>query len=336
MKYIKIFMLFSSFLTVSCSYKIPDKVGVIPQPNFIKYKNGAFEITDKTIIVIDGSEEANRIANELNSFFNLNFKINLNTSLKNKKNSIHLLLSIEETNKEAYKLKVSEKGISISGKSYQGIFYGVQTLKQLLTLKSIIKKPVLNYVNITDSPEFGWRGMMLDVSRHFIPKDSVKKVIDILAMHKMNKFHWHLVDGIGWRIQIDEYPELTKKGAWRKVKPQKKPWETFEATYKNSESEVYGGFYTKEDIKEVVAYAAERYIDVIPEIEMPGHSEAALQCYPEYSCDGSGKTGVYCAGNDGSFEFLQNIISEVIPLFPSEYIHIGGDEVGKSTWLKLQ
>ena len=175
---------------------------------------------------------------------------------------------------------------------------------------------------------------MLDVSRHFFPKDSVKKVIDILAMHKMNKLHWHLVDGIGWRIEIDRYPELTKKGAWRKVKKDKKPWEDFETTYNNAGEDVYGGYYTKDDIKEIVTYAADRYIDVIPEIEMPGHSEAALQCYPEFICDGLETSGVYCAGNDGTFEFLQNIISEVVELFPNAYLHIGGDEVGKGAWLQ--
>jgi len=187
-----------------------------------------------------------------------------------------------------------------------------------------------------DEPQLQWRGMMLDVSRHFFPKDSVKKVIDILAMHKMNKLHWHLVDGIGWRIEIDAYPELTKKGAWRKVKKNKKPWEDYEATYENEEGEVYGGYYTKEDIREIVAYAADRYIDIIPEIEMPGHSEAALQCYPEFICDGLDESGVYCAGNDGTFEFLSTIIDEVVELFPNEYLHIGGDEVGKEAWLQCE
>jgi hexosaminidase len=175
--------------------------------------------------------------------------------------------------------------------------------------------------------------MMLDVSRHFMSKDSVKKVIDILAMHKLNKFHWHLVDGIGWRIQIDKYPELTRRGAWRKVKKGLKPWEDYESCYADAPGEVYGGFYTKDDIREIVQYAAERYIDVIPEIEMPGHSEAALQCYPNLICEDATNTGVYCAGKDASFTFLQAILDEVVELFPYDYLHIGGDEVGKATWL---
>jgi len=336
MKFFKLLVFCSFFITISCKNQAPEKTGIIPQPNFIEYEKGTFTITEKTVIVVDESEKAQRIVEELVSFFDENFDVKLNTSPKIQDNSIQLKISEEFNNNEAYQFNVSKKGLLIKGKTYQGVFYGLQTLKQLLTPKTIIKKPILNYVTINDAPEFGWRGMMLDVSRHFFPKDSVKKVIDILAMHKINKFHWHLVDGIGWRIQIDKYPELTKKGAWRKVKEHKKPWEDFEATYKNSEGEVYGGFYTKDDIKEIVAYAAERYIDVIPEIEMPGHSEAALQCYPEFSCDGEGKSGVYCAGNDGAFEFLQNIISEVVPLFPNEYLHIGGDEVGKASWLNCK
>ena len=322
---------------VSCNKSEPiEKVGVIPQPNSINYSEGTFLITDKTTLVITDSKEAHSIAETLHDFLNSNFDLNLKISIEeNQGNAIQLLVSEDPSEKEGYHLDVTKNGILISG-SYQGIFYGVQTLKQLLSPKTIIKKPELNFVNIEDAPEFGWRGMMLDVSRHFLEKDSVKKVIDILAMHKMNKFHWHLVDGIGWRIQIDKYPDLTKKGAWRKVKEHKSPWEDFEISYEDGEGEVYGGYYTKDEIKEIVAYAAERYIDVIPEIEMPGHSEAATQCYPELSCDGKGTSGVYCAGNDASFEFLQNIISEIVPLFPYEYLHIGGDEVGKESWLSCE
>ncbi|WOD43819.1 beta-N-acetylhexosaminidase [Hwangdonia lutea] len=336
MKIFKQLLCFFFLVMVSCKNEEPVKTGIIPQPNLIEYQQGTFTVTENTVIVSENSEEAKRIANELVTFFDKNFSIKLNTSTKIQNNAIHLKISEEVEHNEAYQLKVSNKGVSITGKSYHGVFYGVQTLKQMLTPKALIKVPTLNFMNINDAPEFGWRGLMLDVSRHFFPKDSVKEVIDILAMHKMNKFHWHLVDGIGWRIQIDKYPELTKKGAWRKVKEHKKPWEDYEATYKDSGAEVYGGFYTKADIKEVVAYAAERYIDVIPEIEMPGHSEAALQCYPEFSCDGEGTSGVYCAGNDGAFEFLQDIISEVVPLFPNEYLHIGGDEVGKQSWLNCK
>lgn len=320
-------------LVASCNKKAPVITGIIPQPNQIAYHDGAFKISENTVIVIDATQEAKKLAEEINSFLESNFNLNLKVTNTGQSNAISLVRSEEDNPVGSYSLTVDKTGVLIQGATYQGIFYGVASLKQLLSPRASIKEPLLNYITINDAPAFGWRGMMLDVSRHFMPKDSVKKVIDILAMHKMNKFHWHLVDGIGWRIQIDAYPELTNKGAWRKVKKNKKPWEDFEVTEKDASGTVYGGYYTKDDIREIVAYAKDRYIDVIPEIEMPGHSEAALQCYPEFSCDSKNITGVYCAGNDGSFQFLQNIISEVVALFPYEYLHIGGDEVGKESWL---
>lgn len=333
MKFFKLFLFFAILTAASCKNEPTPKTGIIPQPNKISYKEGTFLITAETKIVVVDSKEGRLIAETLQTFLVENFKLNLKITTAPQTNAIQLVLSEEQGGEEAYGLEVSKTGVLIHGNSYNGVFYGVQTLKQLLTPKTILKKPALNFVSIKDAPAFGWRGMMLDVSRHFLATDSVKQVIDILAMHKMNKFHWHLTDGIGWRIQIDKYPELTKKGAWRKVKANKKPWEDFEATYEDGSDDVYGGYYTKDDITEIVTYAAERYIDVIPEIEMPGHSEAALQCYPELSCDGTENPGVYCAGNDVAFEFLQNIIREVAPLFPNEYVHIGGDEVGKDAWL---
>lgn len=319
----------------ACKRTVPPMTGIIPQPNEFTTEQGTFTIDEKTVIVVDDTVEEAWNTKELTAFLKDNFNLKLKVTTSSElDNAIRLISSQESDAIGAYSLTIGKKGVLIKGDSDQGVFYGIQSLKQLLSPQSAVQTPLLSFVTIKDAPEFKWRGMMLDVSRHFVPKDSVKKVIDALAMHKMNKFHWHLVDGIGWRIQIDAYPELTKKGAWRKVKENKKPWEDFEATYKDDDGEVYGGFYTKDDIREIVAYAKERYIDVIPEIEMPGHSEAALQCYPEYSCDSNDITGVYCAGNDGSFEFLQNIISEVVALFPNEYLHIGGDEVGKDSWLK--
>ena len=311
----------------------PVEVGIIPQPNSIELQSGAFEIDGNTVIYTDSSNDGQSLSLELTNFFSNQFDLKLATSNEAQPNGIQLKKTNSVGKSGSYKLNINSKGVIIEGSTYQGIFYGVQTLMQLLTPSSKIKKPVLQFVSIEDAPEFGWRGMMLDVSRHFMSKDSVKKVIDILAMHKMNKFHWHLVDGIGWRIEIDKYPELTKKGAWRKVKKNKKPWEDYESTYKNNGAEIYGGFYAKDDIREIVAYAASKYIDVIPEIEMPGHSDAATQCYPELLCKDAKGGGVYCAGNGRSYEFLENILAEVTELFPYEYIHIGGDEVGKSNWL---
>ena len=332
----KIIFLSFVLLFFSCKEKGQTITGIIPEPNVMKYQDGFFNINEKTVIVVDNSEEGQRLASELSMFLKHRFKLDVEITDRKEENAIRLDLSDVFKNRESYGLEISKKGVSIKANSYHGIYYGIQSLKQLLSPQSSIGEPVLRFVSIVDEPRLEWRGMMLDVSRHFFPKDSVKKVIDILAMHKMNKLHWHLVDGIGWRIQIDAYPDLTKKGAWRKVKKNKKPWEDYEATYENEEGEVYGGYYTKEDIREIVAYAADRYIDVIPEIEMPGHSEAALQCYPEFICEGMEDSGVYCAGNDGTFEFLTTIIDEVVELFPNEYLHIGGDEVGKEAWLQCK
>lgn len=334
MKVYRLTALLFLIIAVSCKKNEPGMTGIIPQPKEINYLKGSFTIDEKTAIVADDSKEGQRMAEDLRAFLKANFDLDLGISTGQQENAIHLVRSGDIAENGAYTLTVSKSGVLIKGGSYQGIFYGIQTLKQMLTPQAAVKAPALRFVQIEDAPEFEWRGMMLDVSRHFFPKDSVKKVIDILAMHKMNKFHWHLVDGIGWRIEIDRYPELTNRGAWRKVKEGKKPWEAYESTYRQAGEEVYGGYYTKDDIREIVAYAADRYIDVIPEIEMPGHSQAALQCYPEFSCDGQGTSGVYCAGNDGTFDFLQNIISEVVELFPNEYLHIGGDEVSKEAWLQ--
>jgi len=307
--------------------------GIIPQPAEIEYQQGVFEVNTNTVLVVPATGNGQKLAEELQAFLKDRFRLDLKTATEDQPNAIHLVKS--GTNVPgAYQLTVSESGILIESSTEQGLFYGIQTLKQLMSPQAVVKAPVLRFVRIQDKPAFLWRGMMLDVSRHFFPKDSVKKVIDILAMHKMNKFHWHLVDGIGWRIETERYPELTRRGAWRKVKAGKQPWEDFETADQHAEGEVYGGYYTKADIQEIVAYAADRYIDIIPEIEMPGHSETALQCYPELACDGQGAPGVYCAGNEKTFEFLQNIISEVVELFPGEYLHIGGDEVGKEGWLQ--
>ncbi|MFA5815197.1 MAG: family 20 glycosylhydrolase [Bacteroidales bacterium] len=235
---------------------------------------------------------------------------------------------------EAYTLTTSKKGIVIRGNSARGVFYGIQTLLQLLppevystaglTTKRGIKIP---QVDIQDEPRYGWRGMHLDVGRHLYSVEFIKKYIDMLAMHKMNVFHWHLTEDQGWRIEIKKYPKLTEIGSIRKT----------------ADGGTYGGFYTQEQIKEVVAYAASRFIDVMPEIEMPGHSVAALAAYPELSCTGGPfevrtawgvSDDVYCAGKEATFAFVQDVLSEVIALSPFKYLHIGGDECPKDRWAK--
>ncbi|MCB9850847.1 MAG: beta-N-acetylhexosaminidase [Phycisphaerales bacterium] len=230
---------------------------------------------------------------------------------------------------EGYTLDVTASGVVLKALSPQGLFYGYQTIRQLHDQPGV--KPAgeqaasfLPVCHIVDKPRFSWRGMHLDVSRHFMPVSFVKRFLDLLAYHKMNVFHWHLTDDQGWRIQIDKYPALTEIAAWR-----------------DENGKRYGGFYTKDQVREVLAYAKERYITVLPEIEMPGHTQAALAAYPKLSCTGGpfevvGKSGirqdVFCAGNDATFNFLENVLGEVCNLFPNQYIHIGGDECPKKRW----
>jgi hexosaminidase len=235
---------------------------------------------------------------------------------------------------EGYTLTTAKSGIIIRGNSARGVFNGIQTLLQLLPPEvfgsaglASNKGIMIPQVDIQDEPRYAWRGMHLDVGRHLYSVEFIKKYIDMLAMHKMNVFHWHLTEDQGWRIEIKKYPKLTEIGSIRK----------------NSDGTTYGGFYTQDQIKEVVAYAASRFIEVMPEIEMPGHSVAALAAYPELSCTGGPfevrsawgvSDDVYCAGKEATFEFVQDVLTEVIALFPFKYVHIGGDECPKDRWAK--
>ena len=246
--------------------------------------------------------------------------------------------SLDSELKDNYSLKIDKKQTSISSKSPEGAFYAFQTLKQILEKRE--KTQTLVPLEIIDKPRFQWRGMHLDVSRHFFPKSFIKKYIDHLARYKMNTFHWHLVDGPGWRIEIKKYPKLTSIGAWRKDKRATVwNWRATEISKKGKSVDSYGGFYTQDDIREIVAYATERYITIVPEIEMPGHSYASLIAYPEFACptnnikvDGLRGKDAVCVGNEKTYEFLENILDEVLELFPSKNIHIGADEVYKITW----
>lgn len=249
---------------------------------------------------------------------------------------------------EAYSLEVQKNRIEIKAARPAGFFYAIQTLRQLLPveIESSQKQEKMDWlvpvISVSDSPSFKWRGYMLDVSRHFFPKEDVLRMIDNLALHKINTLHLHLVDDQGWRIQIKKYPKLTQVGAWRTDR-EDKPWNS-RPKQENGEKATYGGFYTQDDIKEMVAYAQSRFITIIPEIEMPAHVTSALSAYPQYSCTGGPFTvppgglwpitDIYCAGNDSTFLFLEDVLSEVIDLFPSKYIHIGGDEATKTEWEK--
>ncbi|HUU98448.1 MAG TPA: family 20 glycosylhydrolase [Phycisphaerae bacterium] len=246
---------------------------------------------------------------------------------------------------EGYTLTVHARSVHLRAAYPEGLFRGVHTLLQLLESRpgdaesagaEHTSQFAIPMVRITDYPRYRWRGMLLDCGRHFMDKEFVKRYIDLLAYHKMNVLHWHLTEDQGWRIEIKKYPKLTEVGAWRDHVT-----ERYDGAWRYHVAERYGGFYTQEDIKEIVAYAKSRYITVVPEIEMPGHSMAALASYPELGCVGEGykvatrwgvHSDVYCAGNDKVFVFLQDVLSEVIELFPSEYIHIGGDECPKERW----
>ena len=251
------------------------------------------------------------------------------------KDKIALQLNLQSTNPEAYQLKVNGEGVVIDAPTEAGVFYGIQTLRKSLPL---VKNAtvVLPAVEINDFPRFAYRGAHLDVSRHFFPVDSIKKFVDMLALHNINRFHWHISDDQGWRIEIKKYPELTAKGAQRK--------ETVIGHNSGKyDGKPYGGFYTQEEAKEIVAYAKERHITVIPEIDLPGHMQAALTAYPELGCTGGPydvwtiwgvSEDVLCAGNDKTLDFIDGVLAEIIEIFPSEYIHVGGDECPKVRWEK--
>jgi hexosaminidase len=269
-------------------------------------------------------------------------------STKSKITAGDILLTTKNANTnlgaEGYELSVLTNVAVIRAATSAGVFYGTQSLLQLLPSAIFSAKRAhemawtIPCVEISDSPCFQWRGFMLDVSRHFFTKTEVEQVLDLMAFYKLNTFHWHLVDNQGWRIQIKKYPKLTEVGAWRGgigfgLDPKS-------ATAYDKHGR-YGGFYTQRDIHEVVAYAAARHITIVPEIEMPAHSSAALTAYPQFACANAkisipetngDDTGVYCAGNDATFTFLKDVLTEVGDLFPGKYIHIGGDEVVKSNW----
>jgi hexosaminidase len=237
-----------------------------------------------------------------------------------------------------YKLSITADAIEVTYADAAGAFYAAQTLHQLVTDGA----STIPQMEIVDWPRFSWRGSLLDVSRHFFSSTFIKRYIDYLAMHKMNVFHWHLVDDGGWRMQVDKYPRLTEIGAWRTETGEVWPggaWNmgNLEFPGKKSGKKLYGGFYTKRDIREIVEYAAKRQVTIVPEIEMPGHSLPACVAHPELSCEnasasGLPRTNVYCVGNDATLKFLEDVLDETIDLFPSKFIHIGADEVWKGFW----
>jgi len=327
---------------------------IVPIPTSLTEGKGYFEITAQTPIAFDAQiAEIEKVTTFLSAKFSTatGFKLSATALKEGVVNGIIIKKSDKvDLGKEGYTLDITTQAIVITANEAAGAFYAVQTLLQLLPaeIESLtVAKNVQWFapvVSITDQPRFKWRGMMLDVSRHFFDKEFILKYIDNLAKHKINTFHWHLCDDQGWRIEIKKYPKLTEIGAWR-VDRENQPWNSREPI-KEGEKATYGGFYTQEEVKEIVKYAAERFITVVPEIEMPGHTSAALAAYPQFSCSGGPFsvlpggywpiTDIYCAGNDSTFMFLEDVLSEVIALFPGEYVHVGGDEATKIGWKKCK
>ncbi|WP_324677362.1 family 20 glycosylhydrolase [Hymenobacter sp. GOD-10R] len=319
-------------------------LSIIPQPVQLTPQSGSFAITSDTKIYVDPkNEELRNIGQSLSQQIKLATGVQPQvvqaTPGKQSTGGIYLTLAqpTENLGPEGYTLKVQPAQVVLAASKPQGLFLGTQTIRQLLPAQRSATAASIPAVEVTDKPRYDWRGMHLDVSRHFFSVEFVKKYIDFLAMHKMNTFHWHLTDDQGWRIEIKKYPKLTSVGGWRDG--------TLIGHYTDQPHKFdnirYGGFYTQEQIKEVVKYAQDRYITVVPEIEMPGHAVAALTAYPELSCTGGpfkveGLWGVFddifCAGNEQTFTFLQDVLTEVMPLFPSKVIHIGGDEAPKTRW----
>ena len=300
---------------------------LLPLPKNIEQGNGFFTISKGTELEISAPEHDKRtIAGHLDTWKET---LPAAEDIQNNHIVMEICADVDSiSSPEGYSINVNEERITIKATSGAGLFYAIQTLQQLANGSNHI--PVCY---ITDEPEFAYRGLMLDVSRHFFDKEFIKKQIDAISYFKMNRLHLHLTDAAGWRIEIKKYPRLTQFAAWRKPAIWKDWWFGSREYVEEGTDGAYGGYYTQEDIREIIAYAAERYITIIPEIEMPAHSEEVLTAYPELSCTHEPyKQADFCIGNEKTYEFLENVLTEVIELFPSEYIHIGGDEAGKASW----
>lgn len=347
----------------------PATPAIVPEPQKMEIKEGQFRLSSATSIDVDDASgvTGEYLAAKLRPATGYSLAVETNGTASKKVIQLTTQGAKPELGPEGYELDVAPDRISVKAPTQAGLFYGVQTLLQLFP-PQIFSASVTNVaweipwaVHIEDMPRFPWRGFMLDVSRHFFSKNEVERVLDEMALHKLNMFHWHLTDDQGWRIEIKKYPKLTEVGAWRKQSTLELPagdtthrpeghvqpaWNVAPPSAYNADGR-YGGFYTQDQIREVVAYAAARHITIVPEIEMPGHCIAALAAYPELSCDSANYSpnaiagvnrGVFCVANDNVFQFLDNVLLEVFQLFPGKYVHLGGDEVNhavkEATWGK--
>jgi hexosaminidase len=349
----KIYLLACALLVQLCSFAADtSRIKIIPEPVSLKDLGGVFTLSNSVGLAVTGTDEklagtAQWFAGQLKALTGITVKQKGFGKLRN----INLILLAEydkSLGEEGYSLTVEAFHIYLRANTSAGIFYGMQTLLQMVPPRGHLSKVTgwewpIPCASITDYPRFGWRGLMLDVSRHFFTKEEVKRYIDEMVKYKYNTFHWHLTDDNGWRIEIKSLPQLTQKGAWRVERVGR--WGTF-APPQPDEDVPYGGFYTQDDIKEIIRYAQDRYVTILPEIDVPGHSLSMIVAFPNLSCTqlqymvGPGDSlrkkndNVLCIGNDSIFTVLDKVFTEVADLFPNKYIHIGGDEAYKGFWEK--
>lgn len=330
---------------------------LIPAPESLKLNNGHFVLDAITGMVINDldASESSKLASYLIDKIEMETGVRVASKKEDNKNILLEILTRPNKNlgEEGYLLTISTTEIHITANTYAGLFYGGQSLLQYIIAHNTQTPIQLPNLSISDKPNVAWRGMVMDVSRHFYNVNTIKELLDIMAFYKLNVFHWHLADNEGWRLEIKKYPKLTDVGAWRTEIPGSVIYKKDFAYNKKLDGKPYqyGGFYTQEQVKDIVAYAKDRNITVIPEIDVPGHSGAALTAYPEFSCEKHVQetpnstlwNGVvnpfnvnlnYCVGQESTFNFLEDVFTEVMALFPSKYIHVGGDEVDKSYWEK--
>lgn len=338
---------------------IAQEISLIPQPAVMKVNDGKFLFKGKVVVCYPKIKESSidavveNFVKEMNTTTGVKVvknrlkngkKLGFDVLKSNKKGDAHIVLSLDENmGAEAYKLSVEPKRIDITAATAAGFFYAFQTLKQLMPRNVMAGVPDENVkewsvpaVFIEDEPRFGWRGFMLDEGRHFYGKEEIKKILDVMAAYKMNRFHWHLTEDQGWRIEIKKYPKLTEVGAWRDSKVL--GWGDVKP-----DGQRYGGYYTRKDVKEIVEYAKKRFIEIVPEVDIPGHSQAAVASYPEFlSCDPENKHEVWLwqgvsgdvinVANPKAVQFAKDVVDELIELFPFGYIHLGGDECPTGKW----
>ncbi len=346
MKSYRILLTLACCALLACGCNKPRPIIVIPEPVECTPKNGTFTLDGDTYLCFENlggrsSEFSRAISESYRQTFQL--KPNLGDKSSRRRNYILLELNRKEDaaiGDEGYTLVVRRGHITARANTTAGLFYAFQTLRQMAYPDQLAGKKAFGIpcAKITDYPRFAYRGAHLDVSRHFFDVTFIKRYLDLLAAYKINKFHWHLTDDHGWRIQIDKYPALTAVGAWR---PERTSWDTLHPV-QPEEPATYGGYYTKAQIRDIIQYAAARHIDIIPEIEIPGHCSAILATYPQYACDDYPYTvavgpywppkAIMCAGNDDVITFYKNVLTEVAELFPYPYIHIGGDEAFNDNW----